>query len=233
MKIYMKKIWFLALVIVCVNLTNCGKIKIPGLQSSDSEIISEENTEVVADNQPDENLNLPVEKLRVTNIQDGAKVLDNQGTNSYHAENLFDDNPATGWAINLGSTPAESDMIYGPSMNIGARKVDFIKIRNGYGKNQDSFLKNTRAKWIEIYRESASEFPEDEDILYAGYLKDTMDPQTLKINPNYDNRRPTGQVQIRVKAYIPGYDNDGYYMGSKWDDLVISELEFFGVPLNR
>lgn len=169
-----------------------------------------------------------VVKLNVTDINDGAQVLGNQSGNSYQAKNMFDGNPATGWAIKLSETQEESDRIYGPYMNVNAAKLDHIIIQNGYGKNRDSFTKNTRAKYILIYRITDDMFPEEKDIIYDGPLEDTMEPQTLKINPRYDNSKPTGMVQIA----FPHYTKNNYYMGSKWDDLVISELEFYGVPSN-
>lgn len=173
-----------------------------------------------------------VVKLPVTEISENTKALENQAGNTYHAKNMFDGDPATGWSIKLSKTQPESDKIYGPSMNINAKKLAYVKIMNGYGKSPEIFKKNTRAKWIEIYRESGNEFPEPEDIIYSGPLKDTMTPQTLEIKDRFDNSRPTGRVQIRFKGYYPGYPDDGYYMGSKWDDLVISELEFYGIPAN-
>lgn len=55
-----------------------------------------------------------------------------------------------------------------------------------------------------------------------------MEPQMLKVNPRYDNSKPTKMVQI----CFPHYTKDNYYMGNKWDDLVVSELEFYGVSLD-
>ena len=209
-------------------LYNCGN------NSSHQETTGEESSIETQNDNSDSEGNVShkskaqVVKLNVTNIEDGTPVLGNQSGNSYHAKNMFDDNPATGWAIKLSKTQEESDRIYGPSMNVNATKLDHIIIQNGYGKNRDSFTKNTRAKNILIYRITDDEFPEEEDIIYEGPLKDTMEPQTLKINSRYDNSKPTRMVQIT----FPHYTKNNYYMGSKWDDLVISELEFYGVPKN-
>lgn len=209
-------------------LCNCGNpFSSKDVQSDEYSMESQSDNSESSDNVSSE-IDDSVVKLKVTNIEDGTKVLWNQAGNTYHAVNMFDENPATGWAIRLSTVQEESDRIYGPSMNVNARKLNYIVIQNGYGKNRDSFLKNTRAKSIRIYRITDDEFPEEEDIIYEGPLKDTMEPQILKVNPDYNNLKPTKMVQITM----PHYTKENYYMGSKWDDLVISELEFYGIPID-
>lgn len=224
-----KSIIFLGAIFL-MSLTNCGHTSSNHTSADDnrdldeSDYVSHRNSN--SNDNEDSRTYSPAIKLKVTNIDDGAKVLDNQAGNSYHAKNMFDDNPSTGWSIKLSDTQAESGRIYGPSMNVNARKLDHIVIQNGYGKSHDSFQKNTRAKRIQIYRVTDKKFPDKKDIIYEGPLKDIMEPQILKVSPRYDNTKPTGIVQIT----FPTYSKENYYMGSKWDDLVISELEFYGKP---
>lgn len=125
---------------------NCGKTSSGQEDKEGSSAMETQNYDSEArDNEP-EMSDAPVVKLRVTNIEDGTKVLGNQAGNSYHAKNMFDDNPATGWAIKLSDVQEESDRIYGPSMNVNARKLDYILIQNGYGKNRDSFFEKHQSK---------------------------------------------------------------------------------------
>ena len=165
------------------------------------------------------------EKLSVSNVSDGPNGrLSNQAGNSYSARNLFDGKSSTGWAVRLYETNYSYDnYLYGPSFDVAGSKIDKIVIRNGYHKNSDSFNKNTRASWIRIYRGSNDE-PSRSDILYEGSLSDSRSAQTLKVNPDFDQSRPFNNIHL---AFSSEYD-DRYYHGSKWDDLVISELEFWG-----
>lgn len=167
-----------------------------------------------------------VARLSVTDVTDGPEgKLNNQAGNSYSASNMFDGNPSTGWAVKLSQTNYDSQpYLYGPMFKVNGSKIDHIVIRNGYHKNSDSFKKNTRASWIRISRASAGISPDESDILWEGSLSDTMSPETLTVSRRYDQSRPTGRVAITFSSK----DDDRYYHGSKWDDLVISELEFWG-----
>lgn len=176
----------------------------------------------------------PVRKLRVTEVRDNYNVLAPQGLNTYYGKNMFDGDPTTGWAVKLSEGIIDSDTFYGPLITVNAKSLDHVRIMNGYGKNRNAFLKNTRAAWITLYRDDYMEgvYPDECDIIYNGPLQDTMEFQTLQVNPEFDNSRPTRRVGIIIPSYYEDEDNGGggYYMGTKWDDLVISELEFYGLP---
>lgn len=166
-------------------------------------------------------------KLSVSDITDGqAGKLHNQAGNSYSAKNMFDGKPSTGWAVKLSETDYDiQPYLYGPMFKVHGSKIDHIVIRNGYHKNKDSFKKNTRASWLRISRASAGSSPSQSDILWEGPLSDTMSPQTLSVSSKYDQSRPTERLMLTFSSE----DDDLYYHGTKWDDLVISELEFWGI----
>lgn len=163
-------------------------------------------------------------KLRVSDVSDGPNGhLGGQAGNSYGASNLFDGKSSTGWAVTLADTSYDYDSyLYGPRFTVNGSDIDHIVIRNGYHKNSDSFKKNTRAAWIRIYRDNGGS-PSSSDILYEGKLSDSMSAQTLQVKPSY--RHHSGD---RIAIAFSSADEDRYYHGSKWDDLVISELEFWG-----
>lgn len=165
-------------------------------------------------------------KLSVSNISDGPNgALGNQAGNSYHARNLFDGRSATGWAVKLAETNyAYSPYLEGPRFTVNGNHIDYIKLKNGYGKNSDSFKKNTRASWIRIYRTSGGSNPSQSDIIYEGPLADKSSAQTLSVNPSFDQSRPIGTVGLAFSSQI----DDRYYHGSKWNDLVLNEIEFWG-----
>lgn len=170
--------------------------------------------------------NFEIVQLRVSDVSNGPEgKLNNQAGNSYSASNMFDGKPSTAWAVRLSQTNYDSQpYLYGPIFKVNGSKIDHIVILNGYHKNSDLFKKNTRASWIRISRASAGNYPSSSDILWEGPLSDAMTPQTLSVSSLYDQSRPTDRVML---TFSSKYD-DQYYHGSKWDDLTISELEFWG-----
>ena len=147
--------------------------------------------------------------------------------NTYDAKNLTDGNNNTAWAVRLaGSGYEDSDYLWGPNLSLNAKRIDAVEIVNGYAKDNNSFKNNTRASWIMIYRPDApdSGHPSEDDIIYSGKLDDTMNPQMLRVNRKYDNSRPTKNLCI----VFSNKQNDKFYHGAKWDDLVISEIKIYG-----
>lgn len=230
----------IALLFTSCDLDSVGK-KVKNLSDIFKEDNSSDKVELDGnDNDPDRNNeqkkddytydrdddNYEIVKLSVRDVTDGPEgKLNNQAGNSYSATNMFDSNPSTGWAVRLSQTNYDSQpYLYGPMFKVNGSKIDHIVIRNGYHKNSDIFKKNTRASWIRISRASAGNYPSSSDILWEGPLSDTMSPQTLYVSRIYDQSRPTERLIITFSSK----DDDQYYHGSKWDDLVISELEFWG-----
>lgn len=165
-----------------------------------------------------------VVKLKASNFKSNNNTLGNQAGNSYHPRNLADGSSKTCWAINLHDANYIGSRLWGPEMDINAESIDHIVIRNGYHKSKDIFNKNTRAASILIYRVNGNKHNlSDSDIIYEGPLKDVMSPQTLKVYPGFDNTRPTKSIGI-------AFSNNDFYWGNKYDDLTISELEFYGIP---
>lgn len=145
---------------------------------------------------------------------------------TYTADNLIDNNIETAWAVNLDSPIYDSDVLFGPVFIVNCNTVSEVVIVNGYGKDETSFLNNTRAAWITIYRveNMEGEFPDDSDIIYRGNLKDIVEPQKLTVSPNYDNSKPTNKIGLIFSTK----NSDGYYFGRKWNDLCISEFKVYG-----
>ena len=144
----------------------------------------------------------------------------------YTADNLIDDNIKTAWAVNLDSPIYDCDALFGPIFTVNCNTVSEVVIVNGYGKDEASFFNNTRAAWITIYREDymVEELPNESDIIYRGKLKDTVEPQSLIVSPNFDNSKPTSKIGLIFSTQ----NSDGYYFGQKWNDLCISEFKVYG-----
>lgn len=146
---------------------------------------------------------------------------------TYTADNLIDGNIKTAWAVNLDSPIYDCDALFGPIFTVvNCHTVSKVEIVNGYGKDEASFFNNTRAAWITIYREDymVEELPNESDIIYRGKLKDTVEPQSLIVSPNFDNSKPTSKIGLIFSTQ----NSDGYYFGQKWNDLCISEFKVYG-----
>lgn len=180
------------------------------------------HTENIEYTDEDELVSLPEEYQSVGPLEVSVRPADHlapQGDNTYNPENLLDGNPATAWVVN------SQDSRYGNSIDLlqfdlDAQYIDHIVITNGYAKSMQVFHNNARAGSVYISR-----VPWDEamssDILYAGSLSDTMEPQILEVNSNYNNSIPTRKIYVRF--------GDDVVQGAKYpDDFCISEIQFFG-----
>lgn len=224
-------IWIGCIAVLC---TSCGKAKrvLSDIMSDDSkdkiEVVHDTIVKVVY---PEEEQNVTransephrSKRLNVT----GASyewTLAPQGGNSYYPRNMFDGNRNTAWAASIGKMPVDADCYYGPTFNITADRIDRIVLTNGYAKSNKAFRDNARASYIIIARfdYENDDYIDERNILYSGPLKDTSSPQTLPISPSYRHVKGKQKYQI---CFSPG----SFYHGDRWDDLCISEIEFYGI----
>ena len=157
--------------------------------------------------------------LTVQNVEywDNLKA---QGGNTYVPANMLDGNPSTAWAVNLDRASYDSDKLYGPTFTVRCKKLSHIIIRNGYAKDETSFRNNSRASRIIFCNaDNVSDENESASYLYEGIVKDTPEPQTLKVNGNANSDIHEIQMIFPI---------DGLRRGAKWNDLCISEVEFWG-----
>ena len=160
------------------------------------------------------------ELLKVINVE-FENSLEQQVGNTYEARNLCDGFSTTAWAIGLEKAIFDNDMLYGPVFTIKGKKLSHIVIRNGYGKNENSFKNNTRAARIVFY---SCDKQGKEHVLYDGFLKDEPTPQRLEITT--DKGGDSDVKRIGMKFY--NQREGGFYVGEKWNDLCVSEVEFWG-----
>ena len=146
-----------------------------------------------------------------------------QGNNTYGPWNMLDGNPATVWAVNLNdpsirSYDGDQDCIYGPCFYVKCEKLSHIVIRNGYGKSTSSFINNSRASRVAFEIEVNGvlewfEFP----------LRDDPSPQHLNVPLNIEGNNNIIPIQLVLDSR-----GGGIIKGEKWNDLCISEIEFWG-----
>lgn len=146
-----------------------------------------------------------------------------QAGNTYEAKNLCDGNLRTTWAVNLDNESIyDCDMLYGPIFTIYCKKLSHIIIHNGYCKNAQSFKNNTRAAKIKFYR--PADYNGYDYTLFYGTLRDISTPQRLDIPLNIEGNNNIKKIQMNFEDRFGG----GYYYGEKWNDLCVSEVEFWG-----
>lgn len=160
--------------------------------------------------------------LTVTKV-DYSFYLKPQAGNTYEPSNMVDGNLATAWAISLDQVNYKNGKIYGPTFTIDCMKLSHVVIRNGYCKNESSYMNNTRAlKVILCNAGNVDDEDETASYLYEGTLEDTSEEQVLHINSDL----PCNQSIQKVQLIFP---SDGLRRGNKWDDLCVTEIEFWGI----
>ena len=60
--------------------------------------------------------------------------------------------------------------------------------------------------------------------MFDGSLRDRPVPQRLEIPLDIDGNSDIKQIGMNFNTQL----NGGYYAGEKWNDLCISEVEFWG-----
>lgn len=224
------------LLVTILLATSCGKIKktIHTLTAddektvdtvyvnNDTENLTELTDETTHHSRP-QRINSDIRRLPVTNANYNWS-LSAQGGNTYNASNLFDGKQSTAWAVKLSTAPFDCDALYGPTFDIEATRIDYIMFTNGYAKSAKSFNDNSRAKYVIIARadyDVEDDSPDtDRKILYSGPIADTSSPQRLKVQAGY--RHIPGRERYQI-IFLSDFTH-----GTKYDDLCISEIEFYG-----
>ena len=141
--------------------------------------------------------------------------------------NMVDGDPATVWAVSLNNDRIydyngmglPNDRIWGPEFEVKCKKLSHIVIRNGYGKSATAYINNSRLDYVEFSisgTEGGGTVEED--------LEDVSTPQRIDIIDVEDSEDWNRNITtVQMIFYI-----DGIIEGAKWNDLCISEIEFWG-----
>jgi len=131
-----------------------------------------------------------------------SSCLSQQGNSSYFSKNLIDWDPRTAWVEGKSDYGIgeyfEIDLPYGGS-NIG--------IFNGYQKNHDAWMNNSRVKKLKVYGDG-------KPICFV-VLSDKMGVQNFDLPANSDFNKYKFEI-VEV------------YPGTKWKDVAISEICSYG-----
>ena len=190
---------------------------------ANNETANVETAEAVSANEANEFDRSKAKLLKAVKVE-YSNSLAPQAGNNYEAKNLCDGDSTTAWAINLDKAIYDDDMLYGPMFTVSCKKLSHIIIRNGYCKNAGSFKNNTRAAKVVFYSYVEDTEGDDERILYDGSLRDKPTPQRLEIPLDKEGNENIKQIGMIFNTQF----NGGYYAGEKWNDLCVSEVEFWG-----
>lgn len=208
--------------IVLVALIACGAFLFLNKRSEEKSSVAESGTNNAVE--ASEFDRSKAKLLKVVNVEYSNNLAAQEG-NTYEAKNLCDSDSTTAWAVNLDNEAIyDCDMLYGPVFTVKCKKLSHIIIRNGYCKNEDSFKNNTRAAKIVFYSLVDDKEESREIVLFDGALRDKPTPQRLEIPLDLDGNNDIKQIGMNFNTQL----NGGYYAGKKWNDLCISEVEFWG-----
>lgn len=135
-------------------------------------------------------------------VANSSSKLAQNGSNTYGASNLIDDDPRTAWV------EGKTDYGIGEYFEVNLPHGSYnIAIFNGYQKSYDSWRNNSRVKKFKIYG--------DNKLICFVVLQDLMGHQNFDL--------PTDNVYKRYKFEIVEV-----YPGLKWKDVAISEITSMG-----
>lgn len=181
--------------------------------------IAEQDNSLINSEQKNANENEP-KLLKVSGVSYGNSLKPQSG-NTYEAINLCDGDLSTAWAVNLNNAIYDCDQLYGPTVRVNCKKLSHIVVWNGYAKNENSFKNNSRAARIKLVKYDREN--DYEIVLTEEELKDVSSPQTIRIPDVAGNNNIT-----ELWLIFDTENNGGFYKGDKWNDLCISEIEFWG-----
>lgn len=155
-------------------------------------------------------LELPVEKLSVT-LDKGPSCMVANTFETYYAKNVIDGNRGTAWGRE-SYQGSKGTFVF----NLPCRRLDHIDIWNGKWGEMGAWGDNARVKEMTISkRNKIGEVME----LGTFTLENKHDVQTLYFDFYAEEARDIETLTITVS---------GKYGGELFQDLYLSELEFFG-----
>lgn len=183
-------------------------------------IKDKQDNQAESDNDASEDKQETPHKLLVSNIEYGS-ISESQVTNTNGLLNMIDGKPSTAWVVNLDQASYDCDALYGPIFSLNCKKLTHIVIHNGYAKSYEAYRNNARA--LRLIFSNYDYLTEDEQLsyLFEGSIKDTPEEQTLVVDPKKNGNNNIKKIQIIFPV-------DGLRYGTKWKDLCVSEIEFWG-----
>ena len=202
------------------NLVNLGNEEIVEDSCKQMILSTDNDYDEVSQEDYSENSNekedIESEKITMLNVTKTKGKFDYDHEVKYITENLVDGKLKTCWALDVRNKEYYKTKGFGPvHFYVDCKRLDYIVLYNGYQKNDKTFWGNPRAKYIAMYNAENPSEP-----ILESMLEDTKDGQKIHAIHNSCNLNIS-----EIIMYFPG----DFYYPAKWNDLSISEIEFFGV----
>jgi hypothetical protein len=151
-----------------------------------------------------------------------SSFLKGQGDNTYEPENAHDLNYKTVWAEGVPGYGIGEYLLYHFAPE--SPRITKIIVANGYVKSQSAWEKNSRVKQLKMYL--------DEKPYAILNLKDIRAEQSFDVD-TIGNSDRENLDKLRAKPeWTIKFEILDVYKGSKYDDVVISEIYFDGIDVH-
>jgi len=175
-----------------------------------------------------------LQNVKITDLYYDAwdcKIVDDWKRPGLYAHvNLFDGEPSTCFAVETDNKEMVTDNI---GLLITFNKsihIDEIGIINGFAKNRKTFIENTRIKKLNLkFAELSQNSSADSSYSEDNILKDIDTIQHIKLKRDYYINTVTLSAHPgnnTISGREPG-ETQVFYAGAKYEDICISELEFY------
>jgi hypothetical protein len=145
-----------------------------------------------------------------------------QGTNSYVAQNAHDSDYKTAWVEGVSGYGIGEYLSYKFAPE-NPRITDVIVV-NGYVKSEKAYQENSRVKKLKMYVN---------DKPYAILnLEDKRSSQRFVVEPIGNGNRQDLEALKLLPAWTLKFEILDVYKGTKYDDVVVSEIYFDGLDVH-
>ena len=150
-----------------------------------------------------------------------SSSLSSQGTNTYEAINAHDLNYENAWVEGAKGYGIGEYLTY--HFKAASPRVTDIIIVNGYVKSVSAYRNNSRVKKLRVY---LNDLP-----LAVLNLEDRIANQVFKLDPIGTSDRSDWDAMEKLPDWKLKFEILEVYKGTKYDDVVISEIYFDGMDV--
>lgn len=152
-----------------------------------------------------------------------SSTLSQQGENNYDAENAYDLNYKTAWVEGVKGYGIGEYLEY--TMPAQQPRITTIIVVNGYVKSESAYNNNSRVKKLRVYwnDEPVAILKLEDQIAEQHFVFDTL---------GYDRDVYEWDKLDSLPDWTLKFEILEVYEGSKWDDVVISEIYFDGIDVH-
>ncbi len=144
---------------------------------------------------------------------EGSSFLISQGENTYEAKNVHDFSYKTAWVEGVSGYGIGEHLIY--TFDANNPRINTIKVVNGYVKSPDAWRNNSRVERLKMYVNN--------ELFAFLNLKDEYSEQHFYIPAIGRTWKDDWEIKFEIMKV---------YKGSKYDDVVITEIYFDGLDVH-